>query len=81
MIKQLTDAGKQFRQPVLTPEMVSTAVVKQILTQRSGQVILPSRLTFISLLRAFPSWLQDATRNAGSKNLKRLREWQAAQGL
>ncbi|PLB48550.1 hydroxysteroid 17-beta dehydrogenase 11 [Aspergillus steynii IBT 23096] len=81
MIKQLTDAGKQFRQPVLTPEMVSAAVVKQILTQSSGQVILPNHLTPISLVRAFPSWLQDAARNTGSKNLKRLREWQAAQAL
>ncbi|KAH8432507.1 SDR family oxidoreductase [Aspergillus melleus] len=81
MIKQLIDAGKEFRQPIITPEMVSAAVVKQILTQSSGQVILPNHLMPISLVRAFPSWVQDLVRNVGSKDLKHLREWQASQGL
>ncbi|KAE8153734.1 hypothetical protein BDV25DRAFT_149062 [Aspergillus avenaceus] len=79
MIQQLTDAGQQFKQPVLTPEMVSAAVVKQILTQSSGQVIVPTTHTPISLVRAFPSWLQDAARSVGSKDLLNLRKWQTSQ--
>lgn len=74
MIKQLTDAGDQFNQPVLTPQTVSAAVVKQILTQSSGQVILPSRLTHYSLVRAFPSWMQETARGIGSGILRKLRD-------
>lgn len=77
MIQQLTDAGDQFKQPVLTVEMVSEAVVRQIIQQKSGQVILPGRLTFISLIRAFPSWLQERARVIGSKDLFNLRKSQA----
>lgn len=76
MIKQLTDAGDQFNQPVLTPQTVSAAVVKQILTQSSGQVILPSRLSYYSLVRAFPSWMQEAARGIGSGILRKLRKWE-----
>lgn len=79
MIKQLTDAGDQFNQPVLTPQTVSAAVVKQILTQSSGQVILPSRLAHYSLVRAFPSWMQEAARGIGSGILRKLRNWEKSE--
>ncbi|PLN80385.1 hydroxysteroid 17-beta dehydrogenase 11 [Aspergillus taichungensis] len=80
MIQQLTDAGDQFKQPVLTVEMVAEAVVRQIVQQKSGQVILPGRLTFISLIRAFPSWLQERARGIGSRDLFNLRKTQSLQG-
>ncbi|KAL4915453.1 hypothetical protein BDW62DRAFT_124260 [Aspergillus aurantiobrunneus] len=76
MIKVLTDAGSEFKQPILTPEMVSEAVVKQILTQRSGQIILPSYYTPLSMLRALPNWFQEFARGVGSKDFIKLREWQ-----
>ncbi|KAL3471226.1 hypothetical protein BJX99DRAFT_238008 [Aspergillus californicus] len=79
MIKVLTDAGSDFKQPILTPEMVSEAVVKQVLAQSSGQVILPSYYTPISMLRAFPNWLQEYARGVGSKDFIRLRKAQAKQ--
>lgn len=81
MIKILTDVGHQFRGPILTTEMISAAVVKQILTQSSGQVIIPSHFSVISLIRAFPSWLQEAARGKGSKDLRVLRDVQEAKGL
>ncbi|KAB8079670.1 hypothetical protein BDV29DRAFT_196791 [Aspergillus leporis] len=77
MIQPLTEVGHHFKQPILTPELVSAAVVKQILTQSSGQVILPNNLSVISLVRAFPSWLQEAARGRASKDLRVLREVQS----
>jgi short-subunit dehydrogenase len=79
MIQQLTDAGKHFKQPVLTPQKVSAGVVKQILTQSSGQVILPEYYHAASLVRAFPTWIQEHVRKVASMDLRRLRECQKAQ--
>ncbi|GES66824.1 short-chain dehydrogenase/reductase 2 [Aspergillus terreus] len=79
MIQQLTDAGKLFKQPVLTPQKVSAGVVKQILTQSSGQVILPEYYHAASLVRAFPTWIQEHVRKVASMDLRRLRDWQKAQ--
>ncbi|KAE8385265.1 hypothetical protein BDV23DRAFT_190952 [Aspergillus alliaceus] len=81
MIQPLTDVGDHFKQPVLTPELVSAAVIKQILTQSSGQVILPNYLSPISLVRALPSWLQEAARGRASRDLRVLRDVQEAKGL
>ncbi|KAL4943977.1 hypothetical protein BDV06DRAFT_188524 [Aspergillus oleicola] len=79
MIKVLTDAGSEFKQPILTPEMVSEAVVKQVLAQRSGQIILPSYYTPLSMLRALPNWFQEFARGVGSRDFIKLREWQQKQ--
>lgn len=73
MITMLTDTGEDFKQPILTPETVSRAVCNQILSQSSGQVILPSRLTTYSLIRAFPTWAQETARGIGSGILHNLR--------
>ena len=81
MIQILTDVGHQFRGPVLTPEMISAAVVKQILTQSSGQVIIPNHFSGISLIRAFPSWFQEFARGKGSNDLRVLRDIQEAKGM
>ncbi|GJP87941.1 hypothetical protein CBS115989_10353 [Aspergillus niger] len=76
MIQQLTDAGKQFKQPVLTVERVGNTIAKQILSGRSGQIILPESLWWISLVRAWPTWLQETARGLASKDLVNLRAWQ-----
>lgn len=79
MTKQLTDAGSEFKQPIMTVETVSNAVVKQILGQNSGKVILPPNLSNYRLVRAFPLWLQEVARGIGSSHLMRLRKWEAEQ--
>ncbi|KAL4971483.1 hypothetical protein BDW66DRAFT_165129 [Aspergillus desertorum] len=79
MIKVLTDAGSEFKQPILTPEMVSEAVVKQVLAQRSAQIILPRYYTPLSMLRALPNWFQEYARGVGSRDFIKLREWQQKQ--
>ncbi|KAJ9295978.1 hypothetical protein DTO271G3_5553 [Paecilomyces variotii] len=76
MIVMLEEAGKQFKQPIMDPEVVSTAIVKQIINQTGGQVILPSHASAASRLRAFPAWLQDIIRGQGSAAFLDLREWQ-----
>ncbi|KKK12820.1 hypothetical protein ARAM_001172 [Aspergillus rambellii] len=79
MIQQLTDAGSQFNQPVMTPEMVSSAVVEQIMAGKSGQIILPAHHWPLSMLRSFPTWMQEMARAAGTLSFVRLREWQQKQ--
>lgn len=76
MIQVLTDAGSEFKQPVLTPEMVSEAVVKQVLVHRSAQVIIPANHTPVSMLRALPNWIQEFVRGVACQDFIKLREWQ-----
>ncbi|THC96589.1 hypothetical protein EYZ11_003929 [Aspergillus tanneri] len=73
MIKPL-DLENSFQQTVLAPEMVSQAVVRQVITQKSGQVILPQSHISFSAVRALPSWLQEKVRNIASQTLKTVRE-------
>lgn len=77
MIKVLTDHESHFRQPIMTPQVVSAAICKQILKQRSGQVILPASQTVASLVRAMPHWMQEGVRSLVSGDLRRLRDVQA----
>ncbi|KAL1961042.1 hypothetical protein VTO42DRAFT_4930 [Malbranchea cinnamomea] len=74
MVQQLSDAGSAFRMPIMGPEVVSRAVVRQIVAQRSGQVILPASSSGLSLLRAAPIWLQEIARNIGSGMIKDVKD-------
>ncbi|PWY74995.1 NAD(P)-binding protein, partial [Aspergillus heteromorphus CBS 117.55] len=76
MIQQLTDAGDQFKQPILTVERVGHAIVEQVRSGKSGQVILPEKYWPVSLVRAFPTWLQEKARTLGSMDLLMLRDLQ-----
>ncbi|PYH41033.1 SDR family oxidoreductase [Aspergillus saccharolyticus JOP 1030-1] len=76
MIQQLTEAGDLFKPPVLTVERVATAITRQVVSGKSGQVILPEAYSVASMLRAFPTWLQEHVRGAASKDILRLRQMQ-----
>jgi hypothetical protein len=76
LIDGLINAGKHFKAPIMSPKDVSSAVVKQIVSQTGGQVIIPSNHGSASFLRGLPSWMQERVRNRGSKQLVRLRELQ-----
>lgn len=76
MTKMLTDAGENFKQPVMTVDVVANAIVKQILGQKSGSVVLPPNLSIARYVRAFPFWLQEWLRGDNSKALLKLRETQ-----
>jgi hypothetical protein len=79
MIAKLEAAGKNFRQPIMEVDVVSRAVVKQILSQNGGQVILPPSASSATVLRALPIWLQNFLRGRASADLKHLRDWQKSQ--
>ncbi|KAJ5160754.1 Dehydrogenase RED2 [Penicillium canariense] len=81
MIKLLTDHEAHFRQPIMTVEFVANAISKQILSQNSGQVILPASQSVASLVRAMPTWMQEGVRSFASGSLRRLRDVQQKEGL
>jgi all-trans-retinol dehydrogenase (NAD+) len=56
-----------FIMPALEPETVADAIVKQVLTGRSGQVILPAMGNTLPWLAALPHWYQTRLR---VKNVK-----------
>lgn len=50
-------------------EDVANPILNQIFSGRGGQLIVPSRLNFISTLRGWPNWLQEILRDAiGSRS-------------
>ncbi|TPR01228.1 short chain dehydrogenase family protein [Aspergillus niger] len=72
MIKPLMKGGARFKRPVLAVETVSHAISQQILSGKSGQIIIPGKLWWLSLLRGFPTWLQESIRRSSSQGAKRL---------
>ena len=76
MIKILTDNEAHFNQAIMTVQTVSDAICKQILTQNSGQVILPASKSVARLVRAMPVWLQETVRSIESGKMCKMREAQ-----
>ncbi|KAF4635171.1 hypothetical protein G7Y89_g2930 [Cudoniella acicularis] len=57
----------KFLAPTLEPETVAEAIVKQVLSGHSGQVIVPGFGTTLTFLRGLPHWYQIKLRNDGQK--------------
>jgi len=57
MTKPYEDEIKRLGSPLMKPEVVSEAVVKQILSCRGRQIVLPDSMSFVSTQRAWPSYL------------------------
>ena len=57
----------KFLVPTMEPETVAEAIAKQVLTGKSGQVIIPGFGNILTLFRGFPHWYQLKTRSDGSK--------------
>jgi all-trans-retinol dehydrogenase (NAD+) len=58
-------------QQLLNPEEVADAVVNQILSGRSGQIYLPSSMSFPAAgIRAFPIWIQELGRDGTKDDCK-----------
>lgn len=73
MIKGFTDHQSHFGQPIMPPKAVSDVIIEQIVTRRSGQVILPRHLSLAGSIRAAPLWLQEFIRPVFSKIVRRVR--------
>ncbi|KAF2754955.1 NAD(P)-binding protein [Pseudovirgaria hyperparasitica] len=59
-------ATKQF---ILKPETTADAVVKQIISGKSGQLIIPEAFSLASALRGLPHWLQEGFRDSLGKSV------------
>ncbi|KAH7133079.1 short chain dehydrogenase/reductase [Dactylonectria estremocensis] len=57
-------ASPTFKEHVIEPEEVASAVVKQVLKGKSGQIILPRWQSITSGIRGFPFWLQEYIRDS-----------------
>jgi all-trans-retinol dehydrogenase (NAD+) len=56
---------------VIEPGEISDAVVAQVTSGQSGQVILPKKFSYLSGLRGYPSWFQEKARAASANVLVR----------
>ncbi|KAM0332489.1 hypothetical protein ACHAQA_002771 [Verticillium albo-atrum] len=56
-----------FLMPTLEPETVAEAIVRQVLTGKSGQVIVPGAGASLAGLRAYPHWWQVRLRAKSEK--------------
>lgn len=59
------DIGNKFLMPSLEVETMAEGVVKQVLTGRSGNVILPETGQLAALLRVVPDWISYKFRRDG----------------
>lgn len=72
---------KGFLLPTLEPETVAEAVVRQVLTGRSGQLILPALASALPALAALPHWYQHRMRAEGADIMPRWRGRQVVPDL
>ncbi|KAJ5162526.1 Dehydrogenase RED2 [Penicillium capsulatum] len=77
MIKMLTDYESHFRQPIMTVQTVADAITKQVLTQNSGQIVVPGYQSNVGIVRALPTWIQEGVRTIASSSFQRLRQVQS----
>lgn len=68
LIQRLSQHPK-WKAPTMEPETVIDSVVAQLLSGKSGHLILPAWLSFTSGMRGFPLWLQYSLRNKTAKML------------
>ena len=59
-----------FNDPVLEPEEVVSKIVNQVVSGKSGQLILPERLSFFATIRAWPWWMSNSVRNKIAHDLE-----------
>ncbi|KAI0521077.1 NAD(P)-binding protein [Xylaria bambusicola] len=56
---------------MLTSEQVAEPIVRQILSRRAAQIIIPTSMTMASAIRGWPTWLQELIRDTlGRSSLK-----------
>lgn len=74
MIRKYQDDLKKAGVAVMDPQMVSDAAVKQILSCRGAQLIIPNDYGVISCMRSFPHWLSQSMLRLGERAGERRRE-------
>lgn len=61
------DQHRSFLMPSLHPQTVAEAVVRQVISGQSGQVVLPQTVRFAQLIRVLPFWISHKQRIDSSK--------------
>ena len=67
MTKDMKGTGKL--ENFITAHDVASAVVRQITSGYGGQLIIPPGMGWLSMIRGFPTWLQESIRDKGSKEV------------
>ncbi|PYH90328.1 NAD(P)-binding protein [Aspergillus ellipticus CBS 707.79] len=62
IIQKMVDSDARKGQ-ILEPRDVAEAIVNQIMAGAGGQLFLPSKYWFVSLVRGLPAWVQEGVRN------------------
>lgn len=73
--------SSEFAMPTLEPETVAEAIVRQVLSGRSGQVICPALATGLTALAAMPHWYQYRLRRNGADIMPKWNGRQVVQDL
>ncbi|KAG8169740.1 hypothetical protein KVR01_000485 [Diaporthe batatas] len=63
--------GAPFLMPELEPETVAEAIVRQVLSGKSGQIVRPTFANSLIVLAAMPHWYQYGLRADGQKIMKK----------
>lgn len=61
----------KFLLPTLEVDTVAEAIVKQVLSGHSGQVILPGFASFLTFFRGLPHWFQKSARGQAGGYMKK----------
>ncbi|PGH08888.1 hypothetical protein GX51_00945 [Blastomyces parvus] len=70
-LSRILNADDTFFNPLLEPDSVAEALVKQVLTGSSGHVMLPGSTGFFARsLRVFPYWFQNRLRDKCEKLMR-----------
>lgn len=69
LITSYASSLQRSRAIVIEPETVANAIVKQILSGRSGQIVLPSWMSAASSARGWPAWLQEILRDSTARDV------------
>ena len=64
MVEKYADQLTSRQGPLLTPEGIGNAVLRQIFNCQGGQLILPRHLSGVSGIRGWPNWLQERLRDS-----------------
>lgn len=70
LIDPYANALDKAGQGTLTREEVAGAIVKQILSGRGAQIILPREFTLLAGLRGWPHWFQEVVRDITKTHIK-----------
>ena len=73
---ELLTSNPDFKDAVIEPQCVADAVVNQVLSGRSAQLILPPQSVFLSGIRGWPAWMQESLRNKIGHVLQFYKGWE-----